>query len=64
MLSTITLPPGQGREADVCCTVLQKKKEMKWLCLQEIEELAFDLDLKGDIGVCKLRKGRRNILNW
>lgn len=37
---------------------------MDWLDLEKIEELAFDLELKGGTGFCELGKGRRGISSW
>lgn len=37
---------------------------MDWLGLEKIEELAFDLELKGGTGFCELGKGRRGISSW
>lgn len=40
-----------------------EEKEKNWLCLEETEVLAIDLDLTEGIGVCALGKGMRGILN-
>lgn len=48
---------------DTHCTVPQEEKEINGLCLEEMEELAFDLDLKGDKKGCELGEERRGILS-
>ena len=42
---------------------MEEEEKMNWLCLEEIEELAFVLDLKEGMGLCELGKGRRDILS-
>lgn len=54
-------PGRQIREGELL--TLWEEKEKNWLCLEETEVLAIDLDLTEGIGVCELGKGRRGILN-
>lgn len=54
-------PGRQIREGELL--TLWEEKEKNWLCLEETEVLAIDLDLTDGTGVCALGKGRRGILN-
>lgn len=54
-------PGRQTREGELL--TLWEEKEKSWLCLEETEVLAIDLDLTDGMGVCALGKGRRGTLS-
>lgn len=66
MLLTVTLAPWVGCMLGGKIYIahpMEEEEKMNWLCLEEIEELAFVLYLKEGMGLCELGKGRTDILS-